>query len=86
MIFQSVACDSLCPSVLLRYHAIGLSDRVKSRTQTESPCRIPLLTLMGPTVSLPLLVVTSKLMFHVLIADLIRWMRFASMLCISRVS
>ena len=61
--------DCLYPSVLLKYYAIGLSDRVKSRTQKKSPCGIPLLTLILPTVSLPLLVVNSRLMFHVFIAD-----------------
>ena len=60
VIFWLGAWDKLYPSVLLKYHAMGFSARVNNVTQKESPCKIPLFTLIGPIFSLSSLVFTSS--------------------------
>ena len=43
---------------------MGLRHIVNNRTQNESPCRIPLFSVIGPILALPSLVCTSKVIFQ----------------------
>ena len=85
VIFWLGAWDKLYPSVLLKYHAMGFSARVNNLTQKESPCKIPLVTLIGPIFSLPSLVFTSIVILHVFMTDLMRCIRLLCIPCISSV-
>ena len=79
------AWDKLYPSVLLKYHAMGFSARLNNLTQKESPCKIPVFTLIGPIFSLSSLVFTSSVILHVFMTDLMRCIRLLCIPCISNV-
>ena len=67
VIFRLIGFDNLYPSVALRFQAIGFRHKVKSHGQNELSCCNPLWKIIISDVSIPYLVLTTILVFHLLL-------------------